>query len=281
MKKNLFFALAAVLLAACSESENPEPLTQNPEPTTVTLTFSPYEMSAMTRAATSIASICTHLDVWITEGTNTTEVHQTSIDASFGTVSVSLNRLKTYTLVAVAHKANGAATLTNNIIAFPDDKVPHSMIYKTTFSPGTTTSLSCLMTRIVGQFVFQIADEVPDDARHMRFNFGEVNNRWNISTNVSTNAAERISTFENFSRTAEGASFTLYIMPGNLTDTDEVDVTVTATYANGDEYESKTFTGVPIKAGYRTTYHGQFFTTEAVEGAFTVEDWTAFDVVEY
>ena len=74
---------AAMVLTACS-SDNGEERVFSGLPaeneTEVTLTFSPYQMETMarasvpvafptgtTRAATSIASIVTHLDVWIYE----------------------------------------------------------------------------------------------------------------------------------------------------------------------------------------------------------------------
>lgn len=291
MKKMVF--LLAVMAAMCACSNESETLNLNSETTNlksdstvVRLSFSPYEQTAMartTRAATSIAGSVTKLDVWISEGaTLVEEVHQVSTDANFGTISVSLNRLKTYSVVAVGHKATGAATLSNGIVAFPDEKVTHAMIYQTSFCPGTTASLNCLMTRIVGMLRFEIADQVPDDAYTMRFSLGESFTRWNVASGIGTNAIERTSTFNNFSRANDGtAAFTVYVMPTNLTDTDHLDITVTALYENGDEYETKTFANVPIKAGYKTTYHGQFFTTTATSAGFTVDDWSEFDTVEY
>ena len=283
MKK--FFVMAAVALmtlTACESGMDEQqnvPVINN-EQTEVTLTFNPYDMTAMTRAATSISTIVSRLDVWITEGGNTIDVHQSSTDDDFGTVSVSLNRLKTYTLTAVGHKASGAATLTNGVIAFPDEKVTHAMVYQTTFCPGTTASLNCEMTRIVGMFRFEIADQVPDDAKHIQFALGSSFTRWNVA-GTGANATERTVTFNNFNRDDSGAAFTIYIIPTNLTDTDQFDITVKTFYQNGDEYETKTFEDVPIKAGYKTTYHGQFFTTTATSAAFVVDDWSNFDTVEY
>ena len=291
MKKFFVFAAVAIVaLTACEngmDEQNVPVMNQNDEQTEVTLTFSPYDMSAMTRgtarrAATSISGLVTKLDVWITEGTNTIDVHQSSTDDDFGTVSVSLNRLKTYTLVAVAHKASGAATLTDGVIAFPDEKVTHAMIYQTTFSPGTTASLNCPMTRIVGMLRFEIADQVPTDAYTMRFELGESFTRWNVTSSVGANTIERTTTFNGFSRASDGtAAFTVYVIPTNLTDTDHMDITVRALKENGDELESKTFADVPIKAGYKTTYHGEFFTTKGSSAGFTVNDWSEFDTVEY
>ena len=144
MKKLLFMALAALWLVGCSEAEQTE---QSEELTKVSLSFSPYEQSTMartTRAASSIAGIVTHLDVWITDGTTTQDIHQTSSDADFGSLSVTLNKTKTYTIYAIGHKADGA-TLSDGVISFTNDKVTHAMFYTTTFTPSETTSLSCLM----------------------------------------------------------------------------------------------------------------------------------------
>ena len=88
--KRKFVFLAAAMAAMCVGCSSESDERQVSEPTEVTLTFSPYEMSAMTRTATSIADFVTHLDVWITEGGNTTSVHQTTSDANFGTITVPL-----------------------------------------------------------------------------------------------------------------------------------------------------------------------------------------------
>ena len=165
MRKLLFLATFCAAFCACANDASE--VMEDEETELVTLTFSPYEQSAMartTRAATSIASVVNHLDVWITDGTTTTDLHQTSTDAGFGTVSMTLDKTKTYTLYAMGHKADGA-TLTDGVISFTDDKVTHSMYYTTTFSPATTTSLSCLMQRIVADFRLEITDDIPTECK--------------------------------------------------------------------------------------------------------------------
>ena len=286
MKKFFVFAAVAIVaLTACEngmDEQNVPVMNQNDEQTEVTLTFNPYDMSAMTRAATSIEEVVTHLDVWLTEGTNTIDVHQTKDDDGFGSVSVTLNKTKTYTLTAVGHRASGQATLMDGVIAFPDEKVTHAMVYQTTFCPGTTASLNCEMTRIVGMFRFMGTDQVPQNAYTMRFSLGQSFTRWNVASSAGSNAIERTSTFNDFSRNNDGTmTFNLYIIPTNLTDTDEMDITVTALDESGDEIISKTFSDVTIKAGYKTTYHGEFFTTKGSSAGFTVNDWSEFDTVEY
>ena len=150
-------------------------------------------MNEMTRTATSISTVVTRLDVWIMEGGNTTAVHQSSSDDGFGLLSVTLDRTKTYTLYAVGHKCAEAATLSDGVVSFPDDKVTHSLWYTTTFSPATTTNLSCLMTRIVADFRLEITDDIPTSAVKFRFTIASVFDRWNVSTG-GTHSLDRVST---------------------------------------------------------------------------------------
>ena len=70
-------------------------------------------------------------------------------------------------------------------------------------------------------------------------------------------------------------------MPPDLTTTDDITITVQALTSDDDIVEQKTFTDVPIKAGYRATYHGEFFTTEQMAMSFVAEDWTNFDTVNF
>ena len=140
MKKMIAAAIAGLLLAGCSSEQVEELKVKNEELSEVTLTFSPYQIEAMTRTAVSIADVVTKIDVWIYEsGSEVTAVHQTTADAAFGSVTVTLDKTKTYTLYAIGHKAAGPATIADGIITFPDDKVTHSMFYTTTFSPAPTT----------------------------------------------------------------------------------------------------------------------------------------------
>lgn len=274
-------ALAATMMASCSQDASDDLMVFSGSPAEkaeVTLTFSPYEMSAMTRTATSIADYCTHLDVWLYEGgTEFTAVHQSSSDDGFGGISMTLDKTKTYTIYAVAHKADGA-TLADGVISFTDDKVTHAMYYSTTFSPATTTSLSCLMNRIVADFRLDITDEIPTSAVKFRFTVTGVYDRWNVSTG-GTHSLDRVSTI-NYSGTS--AIFNVYAI---TTDAQTLHtVTVEALDADGNALEPaqrKTFENVPLRNGYKTTYRGAFFTEENMTMTFTVDDWNEYDVVNF
>lgn len=273
--------MVAMLAVGCSQESEPV----KPEPTQVTLTFSPYEVTAMqapgrgtdwntTRAATSISTIVTHLDVWITDGTTTTDLHQTTSDANFGTITATLDRTKTYTLYAVAHKADGA-TLSDGVISFTDDKVTHSMFYTTTFSPATTTSLSCLMTRIVADFRMEITDDIPTSAVKFRFTIASVFDRWNVTTGA-THGIDRVSTI-NYGGTS--AIFNIYAI---TTDAQTLHtVTVEALDKNDQEVQSRTFGDVPLRNGYKTNYRGTFFIDSQFTSSFTINDWNEYETVDF
>jgi len=296
----LVFVMCMVTIG-CS-SGNDERRVVDIDETTVTLIFSPYQMEVMTRAggltderaddptesartvtraATSIAGVVSRLDVWIMEGGNTTAFHQVSTDDGFGAVTTNLDKTKTYTLVTVGHNASGSATLTDGVVAFPDDKVTQSMIYTTTFSPATTTALSCEMQRIVGRLRIETADAVPDDVKKITVAFSGTGNRWNVS-GTSTNVTDRTATFNITSTRDDGTVLLgLFVIPANLTDTQYIDLTVSAMNADDDVLEQKQLNDVPIKAGYQTSCLGTLFTTGQTAMTFTVDDWLTFDTINF
>ena len=275
MKKVIFAAIAGLLLTGCSSEQVEELKVKNEELSEVTLTFSPYQMEAMTRTEVSIADVVTHLDVWIYEsGSEVAAIHQTTADAAFGSIAVTLNKTKTYTLYAVGHKADGA-TLSDGVISFTDDKVTHAMYYSTTFSPATTTNLSCLMTRIVADFRLEITDDIPTSAVKFRFTIAGVFDRWNVSTG-GTHSIDRVSTI-NYNGTS--SIFNIYAI---VTDAQTLHtVTVEALDENDQEVQTRTFAAVPLRNGYKTNYRGTFFIDTPMSMSFTVNDWNEYDTVDF
>lgn len=273
--KKVMIILAAALLAACSNEKSD--YSEYSEYSEVTLTFSPYQMEALTRSAVSIADVVNHLNVWLVSGGDVIALQQTTSDANFGTLTATLDKTKTYTMYAVAHKADGA-TLTDGVVAFTDDKVTHAMFYTTTFSPATTTSLSCLMNRIVADFRLDITDDVPDACKKLRFTISNVFDRWNVSSG-GTHSLDRVSTI---SYSGTSAVFNVYAI---TTDAQTLHtVTVEALDNDGNALvpaQSKVFTDVPLRNGYKTTYRGAFFTEENMTMTFTVDDWNEFDTVNF
>ena len=283
--------LAGLVIVGCQKEEpevtnlNPETETPDWDKDTITISFSPYTITPMesrqatTRATTSIASICTHLDVWIEHEGDVIDIHQSSTDANFGTITAVLDKRYTYTINAVAHKCDGDATLSDGVISFPDDKVTHAMVYQGTVSPATTTSLSAEMTRIVAQFKLETTDAIPDEAKKMRFTITNVWNRWNVSTGA-TNKLDRTSDMNISSKKADGtAIFSVYAITTDAETTHTV--TVSALDANDAVLQTRTFTGVTLRNGYKTSYRGQFFTDQDFTSSFVVADWSEYDTVDF
>ena len=277
MKKVLLIMMATAILAACSSSDE-EPTSS--ELTDVTLNFSPYQVDAITRAATSIAGIVTRLDVWIYEsGSECAAVHQSADDVQFGSVSLTLDKTKTYTLYAVGHKAAGPATLADGIITFPDDKTTHSMFFTTTFSPSVTTSLSCLMQRIVAQFRIETTDAVPADMKKIQITINDVFSRWSVTTG-GTQLANHTHTI-NITSTAQDGTVALNVF-AIVTDAQTLH-TVTVTGLDADDAVTltpRTFADVPLRNGYRTTYRGAL-RDATTTGTFTVDDWNDLETINF
>ena len=280
----IVFSVAVALLTACN-SDEPEAgvngglVADTTEIETVTIYFAPqYEVAPMTRAAISDAA--SRLDVWIYEGdTELTAVHQTASDVGFGSVSLSLNKLKTYTLYALAHKATTACTLADGIISFPDDKPKESFFYTTTFSPSTTTNINAEMQRITGKFTLQTTDAVPDDVDHVQFIIRNTALRYGVDGTLS-NITDRTVDFPNITRKADNTcSFSFNILASDAVA--DFEITATAYASDNSVIETKTFSDVPIRNSYRTTYTGAFFTTSAFSMTFTCADWQDYDTVTF
>lgn len=272
-----FYALAVVamaMLTACTNDGAGEVM--NDKTAEVRMTFSPYEVEPMMRAA--VADYATRLDVWIYDGdTEVQAVHQQNTDEGFASMSLRLEKAKTYTVYACAHKAAGAATLSNGVVSWPDDKVTHSFFYSQSFSPATTTTLNCLMERIVGNFRLEIADKVPEGVARMTVDIGVSPTRWDVG-GFGVNAVSRVSSFT----PAVGSSPTLSVFI--IADGDEAelhDITVTAYDGEDAVVQQRVFEDVPIRAGYRSTYRGEFFTGAMASMSFTVSDWMDYETVEF
>jgi hypothetical protein len=270
------------MLTACTNDGAGE--VTNDETAEVRMTFAPYEVEPMTRANSAsgltraaVGDYATRLDVWLYEGgTEVQAVHQQSTDEGFASLSVRLEKNKTYTVYACAHKAGGAATLSDGVVSWPDDKVTHSFFYSQTFSPATTTTLNCLMERIVGDFRLEIADKVPEDVARMTVDVGVSPTRWDVG-GFGVNAVSRVSSFT----PAVGSSpaLSVFLLAGD--EEEKRDVTVTAYDASDAVVQQRVFSDVPIRAGYRSTYRGAFFTEAVGTMTFTVNDWMDYETVEF
>lgn len=305
MKKNLFNVammaaamMTAGMFTACeknvlSDEDGVENPTTVNEPTEVTLTFSPYEVTTMdneagarkaprratTRAA--VADFATRLDVWIYQGGQEVQtVHQQKTDDGFASLSVTLDKTKTYTLYAVAHKGTDVATLANGVVSFPNDKVTHTFFYTSTFSPSETTTLSCQMERIVGNFRVETTDQTPTGAKDLELHIGSSPTAWNVA-GYGVQPQDRTATFANVSPRSDGTLALSCFIIAEDEEAVNYDITLTAYDNNHAIVQQRTFSDVPIRNGYKTLYRGAFFTNQDFTASFTATDWQEFDVTAF
>ena len=266
------------LLCACSSNDEEEQTILNPDEANVTLRFTSFEQTPMTRSSLTEASM-SHLDVWLSDGTTTQEFHQSSTDSDFGTIATTLNKKKTYTLYAVAHKASDALTLSDGVLSYPDDKVKETFYYSTSFSPATTTSIDAIMNRIVGKLTLQTTDAVPDDVAKMRFTMTAAT-RLNLDGTPANNVSRTVE-FASISRnqTDGTCSFSFYLLAAS-TNTDYA-ITATAYDADNDVVETKTFTDIPIRNNYKTTLSGDFFVSTSVGINLSTVDWLDEEIIDF
>ena len=281
MRKNLLFALAAGLLCACSSDKVEEPQNHdNLVDVNLNLKGFTFETEAMTRA-TSVGDYVTKLDIWIYEGANEfVSFQQEAGQDGFGSVSLTLNLTKEYTIYAVAHRNSvGHATLSNAVISFPEDKVTHTFFVKQTFTPTKGMSLNLTMNRIVAQFSFVTTDAVPDWCKALRFTISDVYDRWNVNSGC-THQINRVSTI-NITSTKPDGSVTCNVYAIVTNENTNHNILVEAIDANGEVQESHQFTNIPLKNNRRTIATGAFFTDAASGFSFLAQDWEEETTVNF
>ena len=267
-------AVAAVALIVGCTKENTQ--TVPPGEQQVTIKFSPYEMSPMTKTTSSVSTVCSRLDVYIIEQgtTDTLRFHQErTATADFGSLTATLQTNRTYKLVAVAHNTTDTCTFSGGIVSFEEDKIKQTLYADTTFSPADGLSLQVVMQRIVGMFKMRVTDPIPADVTGFRFTVDAAGCKFNTATHESTDRGLRLHTINGTSTDANGvAIYNVYIMGDNMTDVLYVDIEAEAVNPTNDG-EVRQFVGVPIRDGYLTTYTGTFFVTFDMGFTFLVDDW--------
>ena len=270
MRKIVIVAVAALLLTACAESND----SVRNETTQVTVNFAPYGIEQMTRAAVSIADYCTKLDIWIYEGGAEVASFQQEVGSEgFGSVNLTLNITKSYTIYAVGHRvADGHASLADNIITFPADKVTHTFFVKQSFTPTKGMSLNLTMQRIVAQFSFNTTDQVPEWCKAIRLTASNVFDRWNVNSG-GVHQIDRVTTI-NLTSLKDDGTVTCNIYAIVTDESTNHNILVEGLDANGEVQESHLFEDVPLRNNYRTIATGVFFSNAASSFSFLAEDWT-------
>lgn len=297
MKQLFAFAVLALVCAACTNDpgNGMESVTNEQQRVTISfapsVTTEPMGAKAMTRAAVPVSSVVNRLDVWLFEGdsakalTQTTPVaesHQTKGDDGFGSLSLMLDKNKTYTLYAIGHKESAPATLAKGVVSFPDTKRLQTLYFSTSFSPATTTTLSCMMHRAVGMFRVVFTDDIPTEVKKIAITATDVPSQWSFPEVAGiTPTPEYNVTWTNWKSDTDGTTaFSIYILGGN--EEQHYDITVSAYDTDDNLLKQHAFASVPIRNNWRSTYRGRFFLDTSFSTSFMFDDaWNEYDEVEY
>lgn len=297
MKQLFAFAAVALVCAACTSDPDNSMESVTNEQQRVTLSFAPSVTTepmgakALTRAAVPVSDVVNRLDIWLFEGdpakalTQTAPVaesHQAKGDDGFGSLSLMLDKNKTYTLYAIGHKESMPATLAGGIVSFPDTKRLQTLYFSTTFTPATTTTLSCMMHRAVGMFRVVFTDDIPTEVKKIAVTAKNVPSQWNFpqAAGISPTSEYNV-TWTNWKRDTDGTTmFSIYILGSN--EEQHYDITVSAYDADDNLLKAHAFPSVPIRNNWRIMYRGRFFLDTSFSSSFLLdEDWQEYDEVEY
>ena len=239
----------------------------------------PVQLEPLTRTETAISTLATHLDVWIINGDDVQEIHHAAGTDGFGTVSVTLNKTKTYTIYAMAHKCESAVTLTDGVVSFPDNKLKESFFVSSVVNPSNTATLTLSMDRIVGKFSLETTDVVPDECTTIQLTFHNTPVGYGVDGTL-TNPIDRVVTFANLSRRNDGtAIFSTYVL--STAEGTTCNITVDALDADHNVIESRDLANVPFKCNYRTSYQGALFVSSGFTLNLTSDDWNDFDTINF
>lgn len=193
-------------------------------------------------------------------GTIVDQVNQSTEDDNFGNIEMKLAE-GTYNVVVLAHNCSGAVNLANDInkVAMPDNKVTDSFWCNQEFTvSGTTTNVNLSLERIVGKFVLNVEDNIPENVKTMQFYYTGGSSTLDAENGVGiVNSRQTVKIPITSDMVGKPASYEVYTFP--RTDSEFLKMKVTALNASGGTITEKTFENVPIAKNQVTTYSGSFF----------------------
>ena len=297
MKRFMLFALALLLTACEKPIFNDETEKVISSDANVILRFTKYEQSpfddgitshsaevgAVTRSATDITEICSHLNIAIfdADGTKVKTVAQKDGDAGYGTVALTL-AAGTYKLVVVAHNGEGSATITSTEkVTFPNNKVTDTFYYYGDLVvTDAMQSYDLTLTRAVAMFRLVLTDEeIPSSVAKMKFYYLGGSSTFSPKDGYGCVNSKQTEIRPIPVGSSDGTTFDIYTLPHTEDDV-LTKITVTALDANDNIIKEMDFTNVPISRNQITRYTGSFFGSgsgQASDGIFRLTadpDWS-------
>ena len=216
--------------------------------------------------STPVGEVCTRLSFAVYDinddgsYTKVGEVSQTNSDNAFGTADLSVTT-GTHLLVVIAHNGTAKPTMTNpEKITFPNNKTTDTFFCTQQFSvsDGGTTSLNLNLKRAVAKVCFSPDDKTPSKITKMRFYYTGGSSTFNAVSGYGCVNSKQTEDRPVVASAHEGSStYSIYTFPRS--DSNSINLDVTAMDNNDTKLYYRKFSDIPITLNYITRCHGNFF----------------------
>ena len=247
--------LSLVLLTGCEKTMLDEQSSK--QDGNVVLKLSLYEQIPFsTRSLQDIRQLCTRVNVaFFQNGTKVKTVSQKADDASFGTVSLTLDA-GVYQVVVIAHNCSGSATISSaEKVTFPSNVVTDTFYYEGELTVASSQdTYELVLQRPVAMFRLQLTDVLPSNAHKIRFYYTGGSSTFNPSTGFGcVNSRQTV-----MMDIEDGQQmFEVYTFPHELNDFLKITVTI---YDSGENIlKEQVFEQVPVTVDQITIFTGSFF----------------------
>lgn len=283
MKKNIIFALLALLLATSCSQESANEVNNNDTLVPVTVHVDGFSVSqedfAPTRTPSSLESYSNINAVMLAFYEGSTEVYKTvqlKGDATFGSFTLSLP-MGNYTMVAIAYNNHETASfgLTSpTAAAYAGEHAFDTFVKTQTVNITNTTpvDISATLNRINSLLKVVSTDGKTADVTNVRMTLSAGGRSFNPTTGLATVNTGIANTVTNTASVgATTTSLTYFFLAG---DEQTMDVTIETLNAGGDVLRTTTVNDVPFKRNRRTVLTGPMYNDVNLAGSFLVEtDW--------
>ena len=280
MKKNLFLAMIAIFVAACSNEPEIDNQVDNNALVPVRVHVDGFNVSqedfSPTRAPQNLTEGSVVNAVTLAFYRGTTEVYkstQAKTDADFGTFSLSLP-MGSYTMVAVAYYNSDASPLelsSPTVAAYTGVRAYETFAYTQAVNITNTNAVdvSATLDRVVSQLKVVSTDGKTADVSNVRMTLSAGSKSFDPSTGLApsnTGIVNTVGVSASVGATSESATFVFL-----TADEQTMDVTIETLDSDGNTLFSKTVTNVPFKRNRRTKLTGAMYTNTDLSGTFQVE----------
>ena len=280
--KHLPLLAIAIAITACSSDDKSSLLTPN-DTFTRDLTFTasvPMSVTyePMTRASLTDASLT---DLWLLDysddGTLLQQVHQTSTDAAFGTIPVTIT-YGHHDVLLIASRGD-SPSLTTSAITWGKVKDTFTATLSLDVAAGTPSSHTAQLQRAISGLKVSMTDKIPSDAKTLRLTLGSRSQQLSLPSLSALPYGESSVEFAISSAVGKSVEFTIY----TLADADEWTSTasILALRADGSVLTSFSLPDVSLRRNRLTTLTGEVFNRSSGFSITVDDQWEADNAMTF